>query len=108
MMLPAFWNEAWTAALANHLWQSTAVTGIVWLLALSLRKNHARTRYWLWMIASVKYLIPFSLLISAGESLRALFATQIQRPALAAVMEQITLPFPQDAVHIDTDRKSTR
>ena len=97
MMLPAFWNEAWTAALANHLWQSTAVTGIVWLLALSLRKNHARTRYWLWMIASVKYLIPFSLLISAGESLRALFATQIQRPALAAVMEQITLPFPQAA-----------
>jgi len=96
-MLPAFWNEAWTAALANHLWQSTAVTGIVWLLALSLRHNHARTRYWVWMIASVKYLIPFSLFIAAGESLRALFATPIQRPALAAVIEQITLPFPQVA-----------
>ena len=70
MMFPAFWNEAWTAALANHLWQSTAVTGIAWLLSLSLRNNHARTRYWVWMIASVKYLIPFSLLIAAGESLR--------------------------------------
>jgi uncharacterized protein (TIGR03435 family) len=97
MMFPAFWNEAWTAALGNHLWQSTAVTGIAWLLTLSLRNNHARTRYWVWMIASVKFLIPFSLLIAAGESLRSAFAIPIQRPALAAVMEQITLPFPQAA-----------
>ena len=93
MTLPAFWNDAWTAALANHLWQSTVVTGIAWLLSLSLRKNHARMRYWVWMIASVKYLIPFSLLIAAGESLRSAFATPIQRPVLAAAMEQITLPF---------------
>jgi len=40
---------------------------------------------------------PFSFLIAAGESLRSAFATPIQRPALAAVMEQITLPFPQAA-----------
>jgi uncharacterized protein (TIGR03435 family) len=93
MMLPAFWNDAWTAALANHLWQSTLVTGIAWLLSISLRNNHARMRYWVWMIASVKYLIPFSLLIAAGESLRSAFATPIQRPVLAAAMEQITLPF---------------
>jgi hypothetical protein len=73
------------------------VTGIAWLLTLSLRNNHARTRYWVWMIASVKYLIPFSLLIAAGESLRSLFATPIQRPAFAAVLEQMTLPFPQAA-----------
>ena len=66
-MLSGFWAEAWSATLANHLWQSTAVTGMAWLLALSLRHNHARTRYWVWMIASVKYLIPFSLLITAGE-----------------------------------------
>jgi uncharacterized protein (TIGR03435 family) len=93
MMLPAFWNDAWTTALANHLWQSTAVTGMAWLLCLCLRNNHARMRYWVWMIASVKYLIPFSLLISGGESLRAAFASPIQRPALAAAMQQIALPF---------------
>jgi len=96
-MFPAFWNEAWTAALGNHLWQSTAVTGIASLLALSLRNNHARTRYWVWMIASVKFLIPFSLLIAVGESLRSAIAIPIQKPALAAAMEQITLPFPQSA-----------
>jgi uncharacterized protein (TIGR03435 family) len=93
MTIPAFWNDAWTAALANHLWQSTVVTGIAWLLSLSLRKNHARMRYWVWMIASVKYLIPFSLLIAAGASLRSAFTSPIQRPVLAAAMEQITLPF---------------
>jgi bla regulator protein blaR1 len=38
-----------TAALANHLWQSTVFAGIAGLLALALRKNHARTRYWLWL-----------------------------------------------------------
>ncbi len=97
MMLPASWNGAWTAAIANHLWQSTAVTAIAWLLTLCLRNNHARTRYWVWMIASVKYLIPFSLLITAGESLHSAFATPIQQPALAAAMEQIALPFPQAA-----------
>jgi uncharacterized protein (TIGR03435 family) len=96
-MLTGLWNEAWTATLANHLWQSTTVTGMAWLLALCLRHNHARTRYWVWMIASVKYLIPFSLLITAGESLRSTLTMPIQRPAFAAVLEQVTLPFPQTA-----------
>jgi uncharacterized protein (TIGR03435 family) len=97
MIFPAIWNEAWTAALGNHLWQSTAVTGVAWLLVRSLRNNHARTRYWLWMVASVKFLIPFSLLIAAGESLRSAFAAPFQKPALAAAMEQVVLPFPQAA-----------
>jgi uncharacterized protein (TIGR03435 family) len=100
-MLPAFWNDfwsvSWSPALANHLWQSSLVTGIAWLLCLCLRNNHARMRYWVWMVASVKYLIPFSLLITAGESLRSALATPIQRPALAAAMEQITLPFSMAA-----------
>lgn len=103
MTFPAFWNEAWcaastevwTAALVNHLWQSTVVVLIAWLLALTLRRNQARTRYWVWMIASAKFLIPFSLLIVAGESLRTAVAVPIRRPALAAVMEQITQPFSQ-------------
>src|ERR1700739_1281526 len=94
MILPALWNEAWTSALINHLWQSTVVTLMVWLLALALKKNQARTRYWLWMIASVKFLVPFSPLIAAGEALRLKIATPVAQPALTAVMQQITQPFP--------------
>jgi bla regulator protein blaR1 len=52
--------------LINHLWQSTVFAGVAGLLTLVLRKNHARTRYWIWLAASVKFLVPFFLLVSAG------------------------------------------
>ena len=41
MMQMALWNESsyqlWTAALVNHIWQSTVVALIVWLLVPTLR-----------------------------------------------------------------------
>ncbi|HTT06049.1 MAG TPA: M56 family metallopeptidase [Steroidobacteraceae bacterium] len=58
-----------TAALLNHLWQSTVCVGAVWLLTLALRANAARVRYWLWFSASLKFLIPFELLIRLGPHL---------------------------------------
>src|SRR5580698_1574710 len=98
MTTPVLWNEAmnqvWTAPLVNHLWQSTVITVVVWLLALSLRKNYSRTRYRLWMVASVKFLVPFSLFIHAGEWLRSAAAVPVQRPVLASVMERVARPFP--------------
>ena len=39
------------------------------MLTFTLRKNQARVRYRLWLAASVKFLIPFSLLISLGGHL---------------------------------------
>ena len=84
------------AELVNHLWQSTAVVAIAWLLAFALRKNHARARYWVWFAASVKFLLPFSLLMTAGEWMRSFFAAPIvAKPAIANAMEQIAKPFPQ-------------
>ena len=53
--------------LANHLWQSTIFAFTAWLLTLALRKNRASVRYWVWGSESVKFLIPFSLLISIGN-----------------------------------------
>ncbi len=41
------------APLANHLWQSTVFGAVVALLAVVLKKNHAQTRYWLWVTASL-------------------------------------------------------
>ena len=54
-------------------WRTTcgnrrSFAGIAGVLALALRKNHARTRHWLWLVASVKFLIPFSLLAARGRS----------------------------------------
>ena len=107
MTLPAFWSEAhwngvWTAALVNHLWQSTMVVAMAWLLSLALRRNQAGARYWVWMLASVKFLVPFALLMDAGQWLRSLLAAApIAQPTVAAVMEQIAQPFPQSAI-LDT------
>jgi bla regulator protein blaR1 len=76
----------------NHLWQSTVVAGVAALLAFVLRKTHARTRYWLWLAASLKFLIPFSLLVAVGKQIEWSAATPGVRK-LSVVVEQISQPF---------------
>jgi uncharacterized protein (TIGR03435 family) len=97
MTMSTFWSDDWTAAVVNHLWQSTVVVVIAWLLTLPLRRHHARSRYWVWMGASIKFLLPFSLLIEAGEWLRSLVpATEAPISMQATtLMEQIQRPFSQ-------------
>lgn len=51
----------------NHLWQSTWFALAAALLTLAFRKNRAQVRYWLWLAASIKFLIPFSILMSLGS-----------------------------------------
>jgi bla regulator protein blaR1 len=87
--------DAFATALVNHLWQSTAVLGIAWLLAHALRSNRAAVRYGLWMAASLKFLLPFSLLMAAGAFFHPATEFSVQRPAVAAAMEQIVEPLSQ-------------
>jgi uncharacterized protein (TIGR03435 family) len=82
-----------TAELVNHLWQSTVFAAGAWLLTIVLRRNQARTRYRLWVVASVKFLIPFSILISAGERLQLRAVVPGVQPALSMVMNSITEPY---------------
>src|ERR1035438_3333638 len=85
---------------ANPLWQSTGFAAVAVLLALALRANHARARYWLWLAASVKFLLPFSVLaaIRPARGRWSAPATPVSR--LPFVVEQIVEPFApfQDAV----------
>jgi uncharacterized protein (TIGR03435 family) len=83
-----------SSQLANHLWQSTAVVAVAWLLAAALKKNHARTRYWIWLAASLKFLLPFSLLVAMGGMLQSSAPAHLVQPALSNVMQRITQPFP--------------
>ena len=53
----------------NHLWQSTLAAAAVALTTLAFRKNRAQVRYCLWLSASVKFLVPFVLLVSLGNGL---------------------------------------
>jgi beta-lactamase regulating signal transducer with metallopeptidase domain len=76
---------------ANHLWQSTLFVVAVWVLTLALQKNRAAVRHRLWLAASIKFLIPFSLLVSLGARIPT-SANSISAP-LAAVVETISEPF---------------
>jgi RND family efflux transporter MFP subunit len=51
----------------NHLWQSTLFAAAIWLVVLMMRKNSAAVRHRLWLAASLKFLIPFSVLVSIGS-----------------------------------------
>jgi bla regulator protein blaR1 len=54
-------------SLMAHLWQSTVCIGIAALLTVVLRHASARTRHGIWLLASVKFFVPFSLLVVAGR-----------------------------------------
>src|SRR6201996_5448256 len=56
----------WKTEILNHLWQTTAFAAAIALGTLALRRNSPRVRYWLWFAASMKFLIPFSPLVSTG------------------------------------------
>src|SRR5690606_23122763 len=56
-------------AAVDHLWQSTLVALAAAAIVLALRRRGAHVRYWIWFGASMKFLIPFALLIALGEQL---------------------------------------
>ena len=81
------------ATLANHLWQSTLFAGTAWLLTLTLKKNRPEMRYRLWFIASVKFLVPFSLLVGLGSHLGSSKAPASSPARIFVVMEEMSQPF---------------
>src|ERR1700729_163691 len=84
--------------LTNHLWQSTLFAIAAGLLTVAFRNNRAKVRYWLWLSASLKFLIPFSLPIAIGSHFEwapsaQKIATQVAGPSLSLTVEEIAQPF---------------
>src|ERR1700730_10719559 len=77
----------------NHLWQSTLFAAVAGLLTLALRSNHARARHWLWLAASCKFLLPFSLLVAAGSHL-GWTTPPAARPHVVVVTEAVVFQSP--------------
>jgi bla regulator protein blaR1 len=71
------------APLVAHIWQSTLFAALAALLALVLRHNQARIRYWLWLAASYKFLIPFSWLVGIGQRFEWRAAARSMPPAVS-------------------------
>jgi bla regulator protein blaR1 len=79
-------------ALENHLWQSTLFCCAMAVLTLMLRKNRAAVRHALWLAASVKFLVPFSLLVGIGSQIEWRQPPVAPQPQVS-VVEQIGQPF---------------
>jgi bla regulator protein blaR1 len=102
-MFLKYLSGVWTAlapAMGNHLWQSTLFAITAGLLTLALRKNRARARYWLWLAASVKFLVPFSLLVIMGSRLPWSRGSAGAKAGLSFVMEEVGQPFMQPMTQI--------
>jgi bla regulator protein blaR1 len=81
--------------IVNHLWQSTLIALAVAALATTLRGDGAHVRYWLWWAASVKFLLPFSLLTAFGRALQEPGAPLIELAGWPAALGVLAEPFPK-------------
>jgi hypothetical protein len=81
-----------TGGIINHLWQSTVFLLAAALAAFALRRNQASVRHAVWLAASLKFLVPFSLLIALGGAVPWPAAETPDAPitpAVAAVVETV-------------------
>ena len=79
--------------IANHLWQSTVFTLAVMLLAFALRNKRAAVRHRLWLIASIKFLVPFALFTAIGSQLHwEKASTTVAAPVSTAIV-RLSEPF---------------
>jgi TonB family protein len=63
----AEWSQWFWPAFANHLWQTTLIACFVWGAAKIFNRAPARFRYFFWLAALMKFLIPSALLIRLIE-----------------------------------------
>ena len=86
-------TSATFVSLANHLWQSTLFAAAVWLVTLLLRSHAASLRHRLWLTASVKFLVPFSLLVGLGAHLPLRTAPVASPRPVSVVVNAVGTPF---------------
>jgi beta-lactamase regulating signal transducer with metallopeptidase domain len=77
-------------ALIDHLWQSTLFGAAIWSITLALRSNSAAVRHWLWLLASLKFLVPFSALYLAGAAAGLFTPVETESTFFGAAMQAAT------------------
>jgi bla regulator protein BlaR1 len=82
-------------AMANHVWQSTLFAILAAVSSLALRKNQARVRHHLWLAASLKFLVPFSLLMSLGSRVGRMRSSADSQTVFYFVLQTVSQPFHQ-------------
>lgn len=95
----AEWSKWWWPLLANHLWQATLFSLLALAAATSLRRAPALTRYFVWLVALVKFALPSALLFflaaQAGFDLPALPLRETLPDSRAAAVSPLLSPVNQ-------------
>lgn len=82
----------------HHLWQAAWFSGVAWLLCLLAKRASAKTRYWVWLLASFKCAVPAVLLVWIAS----LVNIQVSWPASAVSQSSTRLiaefPFTNQSV----------
>jgi len=80
-------------ALLDHLWQSTLFALPLGALTLLLRRHTAAVRFWVWFAASVKFLVPFSVLFAIGAAVTLPVAPMLPGGPTLEALQDTAAPF---------------
>jgi beta-lactamase regulating signal transducer with metallopeptidase domain len=95
--------SGWTAItlLGDHLWQSTLVAAAAGLVALALKNNRAQVRHQLWLVASLKFLVPFGALAAVGRQFGGEPFAPTVMPDLIVVIDAMSQPFSRPSASME-------
>jgi TonB family protein len=87
-------------SLGNHLWQSTLCVLAAALLARCIGLRYPQVRHGIWLAASLKFLVPFSLFVAAGQQLAFWTPPSLDMPLVPVGLEVIGQPFAGWAIDV--------
>lgn len=90
------------ALAGDHLWQSTLFAAAALVCAALLKRHSAAVRYWVWFVASAKFLVPIAALVAVGgySSWRVIeIVPYSEGPVL---IETVSQPFTGEGVALRT------
>jgi beta-lactamase regulating signal transducer with metallopeptidase domain len=84
----------------DHLWQSTLFVMVACLLTLCFKTNSARVRYGIWLSASLKFLFPLVLLVTAGKAISQAVLPPLPAGPVILALDGAADPFSSGTVAI--------
>jgi uncharacterized protein (TIGR03435 family) len=92
------------ALAGDHLWQSTLFAAAAFIAAALLKRHSAALRYWIWFVASAKFLVPVAALVALGgySSWRSVDVVPYREGPV--LIEAVGQPFSQEGVALRTPR----
>ena len=99
--LPFSIREFLTLA-GDHLWQSTLFAALAAFIAFALQNQSASLRYWVWLAASAKFLVPFAALVALGSYGTWRTVDIVPYREGPVFVEAVGQPFSRDSVSLNT------